>query len=347
MNHLRNADWMQQRGHSVLVLCVKDSPLDKQATTMKLPVLHIEKHKKYYDFSKARVLKQVIVEQAISHLIIRSTEDVSITANVKRKLGNALHTSYFMEMQIGIKKTNPLHSLRFRYIDLWSCPLNWLKKQVEELTNFSNELIVIPSGLNRDQFANLPEKSTSRRELDLPNDTFLFGLIGRFDEQKGQLLLLDAMSKSKHSDYSVVLLGEPTLNEGKAYYNRMIALIDEKGLAERVYLRPFRKDAETFYNAIDWLVMATKAETFGMVTIEALACGRPVLGSNAGGTPEILQNEKGGRLFKTLDSADLAQQIDGILDEQREYSANELMEMAKVYDHTDVCEQVEKALNLV
>lgn len=186
MNHLRNASWMQERGHDVVVICIKNSPIDQRAAEMQLPAIHIEKHKKYYDFGKARALQQIIQKNSITHLLIRSTLDVSIAANVKRKLGDALHTSYFMEMQIGVKKTNPLHTLRFRYIDLWSCPLVWLKNQVEELTNFKNELIVIPSGVDLSQFQNMPDSSVSRKALNLPEKPFLFGLIGRFDPQKGK-----------------------------------------------------------------------------------------------------------------------------------------------------------------
>ena len=48
MNHLRNAAWMQERGHSVVVLCVQGSPIDMSAANFKLPVVHISKQKKYY-----------------------------------------------------------------------------------------------------------------------------------------------------------------------------------------------------------------------------------------------------------------------------------------------------------
>lgn len=346
MNHLRNADWMRNRGHSVVVLCIQDSPIFKHAQEMKLPVLFIEQHRKYYDFSKAQALKKLVLEEKITHLIIRSTRDISITASVKHKLGNRIHTSYFMEMQIGVKKTNPGHTLRYKYIDVWACPLNWLKKQVEEFTHFKNQLVVIPSGLNLSQFNSLPDKAEARKILELPDQGFYFGLIGRFDQQKGQLLLLEAMNQCQHSDYNVILLGEPTLNEGDDYSRQMQQLIEQNGLETRVFMRPYRKDTEVFYAAIDWLIMATRAETFGMVTIEALASGRPVLGSNAGGTPEILANGRGGKLFKTQDPTDLARQLDAILDEQKQYYPDDLKEMAKVYDHHSVCEQVEKILEL-
>jgi glycosyltransferase involved in cell wall biosynthesis len=107
------------------------------------------------------------------------------------------------------------------------------------------------------------------------------------------------------------------------------------------------KDVTVFFAAVDWFVMATKAETFGMVTIESLASGTPVLGSNAGGTPEILNGNEGGELFTTLDSTDLAKKIDEIIDNNIQPAPNDLKEMAKVYDHDKVCEAVEKALNLI
>jgi glycosyltransferase involved in cell wall biosynthesis len=83
-----------------------------------------------------------------------------------------------------------------------------------------------------------------------------------------------------------------------------------------------------------------------MVTIESLACGTPVIGSNAGGTTEIIKKSKGGILFETLNTQSLADQIDRIISEKIYFDSKTLIKMAKVYDHHAVCSQVEKALNL-
>lgn len=344
MNHARNASWMQSRGHDVTFICVQNTPLEKYVHELYIPVHTIEPHKKYYDFSKGKVLAAYLKKEGFTHLLIRSTYDMSITAIVKRKLGDNLHTSYFMEMQLGVKKTNFLHTNRFKRIDLWSCPLNWLKEQVETMTKFKNELVVIPSGLDLSQFENMIGKSEAREQLNLPADKRIFGLIGRFDPQKGQLLLLEALTKSKHTNYEIVLLGEPTKHEGDEYYNKMKTVIDS--MKERVHIRPFMKDVTIFFSAVDWFVMATKAETFGMVTIESLAAGTPVLGSNAGGTPEIIDHEKGGKLFETMNSDDLARAIDDICDNDINPAKDVLKDMAKTYDHNHVCERVEEVLNL-
>lgn len=346
MNHIRNAKWMMDRGHEVFYFCVTESRSYIYASELGLPVISIKKHKKYYDFRQGASLVKLLKKYKITHLLARSTADLSILAYAKYKLKDHLHTSYFMEMQMGVPKKNILHTIRYKYIDVWSCPLNWLKEQVEQMTRFKNKLVVIPSGLELERFSRL-NKPAAREKMEIPANSFLFGLAGRFDPQKGQLLLLEAMSLAKEKDFSIVLLGEPTLHEsGDNYFQEMNQTIERFELQDRVFIRPFMPDIEVFYAALNWFVMATKAETFGMVTIEALASGIPVLGSNAGGTPEILQNDRFGMLFKPLDAGDMAKKIDKIVSNQLTINKDLLIKAAAKYDHNLVCEAVEKVLNL-
>ena len=347
MNQLRNAIWMKERGHDVVVFCIDNSPIAINATQAGVPTISIEKHRKYYDFKKGLQLARLILKHGVTHLIVRATHDMSLAAIAKSKLGRKLHLSYFMEMQLGVKKTNFLHTIRFQFFNLWSCPLDWLAEQVESHTHFPKGRIeVIPSGLDLRQFQDLPSQKQAREVLDLPNDLILFGLIGRFDIHKGQLLLLKAMQRCQNKQFGIVLLGEPTRNEGNNYFDEMTSFIAEHQLSNRVFIRPFRKEIGVFYKAVDWFVMASKAETFGMVTIEAMACGTPTLGSNAGGTPEILKNGQLGVLFKSLDESDLSLKIDEII-EGKHYVAQELLTLsAKAYDHQTVCEKVEKTLRI-
>lgn len=344
MNHLRNAAWMHSRGHKILILGVADSPYLNRAEEMGLPFKFIQTFKKYYDFKAAKNIQRVLEKEHISHLLIRDTRDMSMAAILKRKMGDALTTAYFMEMQLGVKKKGIGHTIRFKYIDIWSCPLTWLKYQVEEMTNFKNTLVEIPSGVELENFSLSPSKSEARSILNIPENDIVFGLIGRFDPQKGQTLLIQAMEKAKNKNFKVLLLGEPTKGEEGPYLDELNQFIQEH--SDRVLVRPFRKDITTFYAAIDWLVMATKAETVGMVTIEALATGKPVLGSNAGGTPDIIQQDQGGVLFESMDADDLAQKIDFIIDNKVSFDVEKLKKLVQKFDHNSVCESVEKVLKL-
>ena len=347
MNQLRNANWMMQRGHSVFMLCKAGSPIEKAAKEQKVPFITIENHKKYYDFKAGKLLAAIINENLITHLIVRDTRDMSVAVIAKRKANYPIHLSYFMEMQLGVKKRNLLHTIRFSYFELWSCPLNWLQKQVLTMTRINPEKIkVIPSGLDLNTYLPKQNKSDARAKLELPADKIIFGLIGRFDPQKGQVLFLEALSKLENKDVCVCLLGEPTREEGTSFSRLMNKTIEDNNLQDRVFIRPFRKDISTFFYAIDAFIMASKAETFGMVTIESMACGTPIIASNAGGSPEILDFGKFGLLFEPLNEDSLAQKMQKFIDQPSMFSSNELIEEAKKYDHTKMCVMVESALNL-
>lgn len=344
MNQLRNARWMHERGHSVLILAVKESPIFEQAVQEQLPVVAIRRHRKYYDFGAAVRLSRQLRSEKITHLFLRDTRDLSIGASVKF-LNPKLVLAYFMEMQLGVSKRNLLHTIRFRFLDYWSCPLHWLEQQVHTLTRFSPaKTRVIPSGLELKPFQTQQSVTEARVLLDLPTDVLIIGLIGRFDPHKGQLLLLQAMKQSQHTDFHVCFLGEPTRNEGTAYYEDMLRFIAENNFNARVHIRPFRQDIASFYRAIDLFIMASKAETFGMVTIEAMASGTPTLGSNAGGTPELLGNGTLGLLFEPLNPTSLAEKIDDFLSLPTPIAPETLQTHAHYFDHEKVCRLVEQEI---
>jgi glycosyltransferase involved in cell wall biosynthesis len=346
MNQLRNAQWMKERGHRVQMICKKDSPIANACTAEGIPTVNIGSHRKYYDFKAGKELASLLDENRITHLIIRDTRDMSLSVIAKRKAKQKIHLSYFMEMQMGVPKKHLLHTIRFRYLDAWSCPLNWLADQVKTLTKFDHEKIhVIPSALDLSRFANTMSKEMARSVLELPTDKIIIGLSGRFDPFKGHLLLLEAVNKLDNKDVVICFLGEPTKGSGSAYTDQIAQTIDQYGMKDRVFIRPFRKDIEVFYAAIDLFIMASKAETFGMVTIEAMASGVPVIASNGGGSPEILGFGKYGRLFEPLNADSLSEQIHLFLSEEK-IDKSILVSAASVYDHHKVCEKVEKVLNL-
>ena len=347
MNQLRNAIWMKNSGESVVIFTIDKSPLHKAAIEAKIPVISIDKHRKYFDFKQAIKLKNIITKHQISHLIIRDPKDMDLAAWTKKLTKNKLHLSYFMEMQLGIPKKDFFHNLRFNAFDIWSCPLPWLVQQVKSLTNYPAERIVqIPSGIDVQNFENNISKSEAREKLKLPKNGVIFGLIGRFDQQKGQLLLLEAFQKLKNkNEVYILLLGEKTKNEADDYFERIMTITGKYDLKEKVIIRPFMEETAAFYKSIDTLIMASKSETFGMVTIEALASGTPVIGSNSGGTPEIINHQETGLLFESGNTKDLSEKLQLFLDMQT-FDKNNIKLAAKRYDYHTILPQIKKALNL-
>jgi glycosyltransferase involved in cell wall biosynthesis len=345
MNQLRNAKWMSDRGHEIVIFVQKKSKIHQEATQLGLNVDFVRAHRKYYDIVNASRLLKKIKQHKISHLIVRNPKDMSLCALAKTMSLKKFFLAYFMEMQIGISKRDFLHTLRFNKFDLWSCPLPWLKNQVVELTKFPEcKTKVIPSGLALEKYFNAPESHQAKEILSLDITKDYIGLVGRFDAQKGQLLLLEAFNKVKGEiDHNLVFLGESTHNQSDAYLLKLKTFVQQNKLESRVYFTPFREDVETFYSAIDVFVMATKSETFGMVTIEALASGCRVVGSNKGGTVEILNHGEFGTLFESENSDDLAKKLVASI-QNKKFDSNKVVEESKRYDAQKVCELVDKAI---
>ena len=349
MNQLRNAVWMKERGHKVIMIGLKDSRFLKEAECINIDVAFVNKHKKYYDFKNAINLKRIIKSKAITHLILRDPKDISLGVTTKRLMSNQLFLAYFMEMQLGVKKNDFIHTWRFKGLDLWSCPLHFLANQVEELTNFpASKTKVIPSALDLSKFDKLVDKNTARAKLNLPDDQIILGIIGRFDPFKGHKLLMDAYESLPlmlRNKLTLVFLGEKTIPDVDNFHDYLLGRIKEDIFNNNVFILPFRKDIETYFAAIDVFVMASKAETFGMVTIESMASGTPVIGSNAGGTPELLGNGSRGVLFETMNTESLANAIHRFVNNYK-YEEEYLKSYVQKYSHDRVCQQVEKYLKL-
>lgn len=138
--------------------------------------------------------------------------------------------------------------------------------------------------------------------------------VGRISPGKGQELLIRATARLK-TEYNQFI----TLNLAGSYqesqYNQMIDLARSYGIEEHVNLLGQCDDMNEVYRQNDVFCMASKCEAFGRVTIEAMLAGCIALGSNSGGTAEILTAGT-GLTFHPNDEADLAKKLNYIIENQ-------------------------------
>jgi glycosyltransferase involved in cell wall biosynthesis len=188
-----------------------------------------------------------------------------------------------------------------------------MKKQVLSHTKFpEKKLHVIPLGTNIDS-TSIHSKEEARKLLNLHSDKFLVGVVGRLDEKKGQLEVIQALSLLKDSEKNihVVFIGDKTKNEADEYVQKLQHAIEFNHLQEKTTFLPHQSDMQLLYGAFDLVIVPSWEETFGTVTIEAMASGVPVIGSNTAGTSEILENEI--FLFHAKNPEDLSSTLLNIL----------------------------------
>ena len=344
MNQLKNAIWMQERGHFVKLYCLENSPIHKATVENNLPCGIIQKHKNHYDLIKAFNLLRLLKKDNIEHLIFRATFDQSIAATISFLSHRKIKVHYFMEMKFGAPKKQFFRTLRYMYFSSWNCPLEYLKNQVLENSKVNPEKVnVISSGLDLTTVSQ-NDKITSRKLLNLPPTDFLFGIVGRIDQKKGQLLALKAIAQLKEYSFKLILVGEETPNSTNSSLKEIKEFISQNSLEQKIIFLPFQKNPMEVFNAFDWTLMSSDSETFGMVTIESMAQGTPVIGSNAGGTPELLQFGKVGLLYATKNEYDLAEKMKAAMEEKQQFTSEILIKSIQKFNCIEVCEKVEEVL---
>ena len=174
---------------------------------------------------------------------------------------------------------------------------------------------IIPGGADLSQFGFRENKLSARKQLGLSAEKFILFTVRNLVPRMGLENLIYAMKEIIQSTKDIYLIigGKGELRE------KLANLISELNLADFVKLQGFipSEDLPPYYQAADFFVLPTKSlEGFGLVTVEAMACGTPVLGTPIGGTKEILSKFNSTFLFKDTSSESIAGLI---LEEYKHY----------------------------
>ncbi|HYE13760.1 MAG TPA: glycosyltransferase family 4 protein [Pyrinomonadaceae bacterium] len=114
-----------------------------------------------------------------------------------------------------------------------------------------------------------------------------------------------ALLAARGLDVRLKLLGD----EARGYESLLPALCRELGVEGRVEFVPFSLDPFSHIAAADVVVMCSRGEAFGRVTVEAMKLGKPVVGADSAGTAELIRDGETGLLFRLGDAEDLARAI--------------------------------------
>lgn len=152
-------------------------------------------------------------------------------------------------------------------------------------------------------------KNKLRSEYHISSSTKLIGMIGRITPLKGQKIVIEAVSKILKDNPHIVLfiIGAAFSEEEKNYEKSLRRLAENLGVRRQIIFTGFKKNIPSLLTELDLIVHASlKPDSFPTVIIEAMAAGRPVIASNCGGVPEMVQHEETGLLFPCGDSDRLA-----------------------------------------
>ncbi|UBF25924.1 glycosyltransferase family 1 protein [Kovacikia minuta CCNUW1] len=261
-----------------------------------------------------------------------------------------VHTNYWLSSWVGmeLKKRQPLkqvhtyHSLgAVKYKSIPTIPLiaktrlavekNLLesadrvvatspqeKDHMRSLVSQNGKIDIIPCGTDVSHFGSV-EREAARQEFGIAPDEKLVLYVGRFDPRKGIETLVRAVRRSTLWETGKVKLfigggSRPGHSDGHER-ERIEEIVAELGMGDRVHFpgRLSPEELPTYYAAADVSVVPSHYEPFGLVAIEAMACGTPVVASDVGGLQFTVVSEETGLLAAPKDDAAFAVAIDRIL----------------------------------
>lgn len=185
------------------------------------------------------------------------------------------------------------------------------KETLENVALIEDKLVVLHNAVDVEAF----DKGRSiRAELGLADDALVVGTVAQIGRRKGIDIFLDAaeLLLDQHPKLKFVIAGPPATNE-EAYFKAMVERMQSGRLKDAVFYLGGRKDVPNVLSSMDVFFLPTRAEPFGMVIIEAMAAGVPVVASHVGGVPEIITNSSVGRLVRDMTPNGFSAAIDSLL----------------------------------
>lgn len=261
-----------------------------------------------------------------------------------------VHTNYWLsgwvgmelKKRLGIKQVHTYHSLGvIKYKTIENIPLVasqrlLVEKEILEtverivatspqeqehmrsLVSQKGEIDIIPCGTDIQQFGSVTREA-ARTRLEIDPETKVVLYVGRFDPRKGIETLVRAVRESKFYESKQLQLiiggGCTPGNSDAKERDRIAGIVNELGMNECTSLPGClsREILPSYYAAADVCVVPSHYEPFGLVAIESMACGTPVVASDVGGLQFTVVNEETGLLVPPQNVPAFNHAIDQIL----------------------------------
>jgi D-inositol-3-phosphate glycosyltransferase len=228
------------------------------------------------------------------------------------------HTLGAVKNSIGIGEDEPelrIESER-EVIGGCDCIIASTAREREELIKYygasPDKISIIPCGVNLDLFKPI-DKGIARKELGLDHQKVIL-FVGRIEPLKGLEQLLGALNYIEGEEPPVLMIvGGDEHSQGQVQVLQRMA--KDLHIEDRVTFvgSVAQEKLPLFYSAADICAIPSYYESFGMVALESLACGTPIVATNVGGMRSIIRHGEIGRIAKDNSPHNLASEISGLL----------------------------------
>lgn len=299
----------------------------------------LDKARRYLSYYKESIksINQNNYDVIYIHYIGHSSIPVLILKKRFKIISN-IHGTDILPKRVIQKMFLPFVWRTIRKSDLIIVPSEYFKKIVQcKYKIEAKKIFVSPSGgVNSAVFFPPEDKIHSDYKLKI-------GFASRIELDKGWNTYLEAISLLRNKDFIFSLIGSGSQK------NDLYRLIKEKKLSSKIEIQDSLPQSQLrdYFSGLDCFVFPSKNESLGLIGIEAMACGCPVIGANNSGITSYLKNGYNGLVFEPGNPNDLADKILNYSllskEEKNQLSLNAI-ETAKRFDSAIVEKQLENRL---
>lgn len=303
----------------VLSLIAQNSKLYQYFDGSGLPFLQL-KRKSSFSLVTAWKLAKIIDKNKIEIIHLHWTKDIPMIVLAKLFSKQKPKIIQTRHMTMTRFKDDFYHKFLYKNIDLILCITKQVQKQIKEFIpqEIAPKTQLLYLGADSFKLEDDEVIKAFKKELGVEN-SFMVTLVGRINEFKGQHLLIEAIKQlvAKKLDIKAFIVGH-AMDEN--YLEKLKEKVKSYNLEKNIHFIGFTKEPQKYMQASDVVVMASKNETFGLVTIEAMRNNTAVIGANSGGVLEIIDDKQTGLLFNSGDFNDLSKKLEIL------YNDNQLKE---------------------
>lgn len=205
---------------------------------------------------------------------------------------------------------------------------NYTRDRIVNSSYIHKNITVIYNGIN----VNTTNEKTINTSIDNNKKNIL--MIGNFAVNKGQKYFIMAAHDlcKRHEDYEFSIIGNAYDTE---YYQECMNLVQKYGLQKKIRVYQGIHNASDYIGAYDVLaVTSLYDESFGLISVEAMANGKPVVAFGCGGIPEVVINERNGYIVPIGEYIEMADKIEILEENERlreQFGENSKLDYAKKY----------------
>jgi D-inositol-3-phosphate glycosyltransferase len=183
-----------------------------------------------------------------------------------------------------------------------------------------DRITIVPPGVDLHTFHPC-DQPKSRAQLGVPQDARVILFVGRIQPLKAPDVLIKGVaelarrSPERRAELKLIIIGSPS-GPDSGWSRTLAPLTEELGVTDLVDFRPHSERAELFrwYCASDLVGVPSYNESFGLVALEAQACGRPVVATDVGGLRHAVQDQQTGLLVAGHDPNLWADALESVID---------------------------------